>query len=85
MLYVYAACPVRVTVCSTGGKFRLVSKFTEFHALSPVTHSYALLLLRIHVGYILNWVYFVVLHEHVMQLWMYMLKPEDGLLCGEAV
>ena len=44
MAYVYCSCAVRVTIFSTGGKFRRVSNFTELHAL---THSYALL--HIHV------------------------------------
>ena len=37
--YVYA----RLLFFSTGSKFRLVSNFTEFHALTLATRSYALL------------------------------------------
>ena len=44
MAYVYAACAVRVTIFSNGSKFRLVSKFTELHALTLVTCSYVLLI-----------------------------------------
>ena len=44
MPYVYAACPVCVTIFSSGGKFRPVPNFTELHALTLAAHSYALLL-----------------------------------------
>ena len=44
MPYVYAACPVRVTIFSTGGKFRPVSNFTELHTLTLAARSYTLLL-----------------------------------------
>ena len=44
MPYVYAACPVCITIFSTGGKFRPVPNFTELHALTLAAHSYALLL-----------------------------------------
>ena len=44
MAYAYAACAVRVTIFSTGGKFRLVSNFTDLHALTLAARSYALLL-----------------------------------------
>ena len=37
------SCAVRVTIFSTGGKFRPVSNFTELHALTQASHSYALL------------------------------------------
>ena len=43
MPYVYAACPVCVTIFSTGGNFWPVSNFTELHALTPAACSYALL------------------------------------------
>ena len=33
MAYFYAACAVRVTIFSTGGKFCPISNFTELHAL----------------------------------------------------
>ena len=36
--------PVRVTIFSTGGKFRPVSNFTELHTLTLATRSYTLLL-----------------------------------------
>ena len=39
MPYVYA----RLLFFSTGGKFQLVSSFTELHALTLAAHSYALL------------------------------------------
>ena len=39
---------VRVTIFSTGGKFRPVSIFMELHALTLVARSYALLH-KIHV------------------------------------
>ena len=42
MAYVCAACPVRVTIFSTGGKFQPVSNFTELHALTLAARSYAL-------------------------------------------
>ena len=35
---------VRVTIFSTGSKFRLVSNFTELHVLTQVAHPYVLLL-----------------------------------------
>ena len=35
--YVYATCVVHVTIFSIGSILRLVSKFTEFHALTLVT------------------------------------------------
>ena len=38
-----AACTVHVTIFSTGGKFRLVSNFTELHTLTLAARSYALL------------------------------------------
>ena len=35
LAYVYtAACAIHVTIFSTGGKFRLVSNFTELHTLT---------------------------------------------------
>ena len=37
------SCTVRVTISSTGGKFRLVSNFTELYALTLAARSYALL------------------------------------------
>ena len=43
MPYVYAACLVCVTIFSTGGKFRLVSNFTELHSLTLAARSYVLL------------------------------------------
>ena len=43
MAYVYAACIVRVTTFSTGGKFQPVSNFTESHTLTQATRSYTLL------------------------------------------
>ena len=43
MPYVDAACAGRVTIFSTGGKFRPVSNFTELHALTLAARSYALL------------------------------------------
>ena len=46
MADVYVACVVRVTIFSTGGKFRLVSNFTELHTLS---HSYVLLVVIIFI------------------------------------
>ena len=50
MPYVYAACPVHVTICSTGGKFRPVSNLMELHAVTLATCSYALLALHIAAG-----------------------------------
>ena len=54
MAYVCAAFTVCVIIFSTGGKFRLVSNFSELHALSLAAHSYALLLVHIivlmHIG-----------------------------------
>ena len=47
MAYVYAACAVHVTIFSTGSKFRPVSNFTELHALTLATRSYALLCWRV--------------------------------------
>ena len=48
----YAACLVCVTIFSTGGKFRLVSNFTELHALTLATCFYAFLVNSIAVeGY----------------------------------
>ena len=41
MAYVYAACAIRVTIFSTGGKFEL--KFKKLHALTLAARSYALL------------------------------------------
>ena len=35
-----AACTVRVTIFSTGGKFYLVLDFTWLHALTQVTRSW---------------------------------------------
>ena len=51
MTYVNAACTGCVTIFSTGGKFRLVSNFTEFHTLTQATGSYALFppLYRMHL------------------------------------
>ena len=43
MAYVYTAHAGRVTIFSTGGKFRPVSKFTELHSLALAARSYALL------------------------------------------
>ena len=40
MAYSYAACAVRVTIFSTGGKFCLVSNFTQLHTLTLVARSY---------------------------------------------
>ena len=40
MAYVYAACAVRVTIFSTGGKCRLLSNFMELHALTLAARSY---------------------------------------------
>ena len=42
MAYMYTACPVRVTIFSTGGKFQPVSNFTELHTLTLAARSYAL-------------------------------------------
>ena len=36
---------LRVTIFSTGGKLRPVSKFTELHALTLAASSYALLVI----------------------------------------
>ena len=47
MAYVYAACTAHVTIFSTGGKFRPVSNFKEFHALTPTTRSCALLVVPV--------------------------------------
>ena len=33
-----------VIICSSGGKFQLVSNFTELHTLTQATRSYVLLL-----------------------------------------
>ena len=41
--YVYPVCAVRVTIFSTGAKFRPVSNFMELHALTQATRSYELL------------------------------------------
>ena len=43
MPYVIRSCTVRVTIFSTGGKFKLVSLFTELHTLTQAARSYALL------------------------------------------
>ena len=43
MAYVNTACAGRVTIFSTGGKFRLVSNFTWLHALTLAARSYVLL------------------------------------------
>ena len=40
MPYVYAACPVHITIFSTGGKFQPVSNFMELHALTLAAQSY---------------------------------------------
>ena len=40
---VYAACAVHVTICSTCGKFRLVSNFMELHTLTLAARSYVLI------------------------------------------
>ena len=40
------SCAVCFTICSTGSKFRLVSNFTELHALTQATHSYAFLIVQ---------------------------------------
>ena len=47
MAYVYAACAVRVTIFSTGGKFQPVSNCTELHTLTLAlaARSYALLVM----------------------------------------
>ena len=37
------SCAVRVTIFSTGGRFRLVSRFTELHTLTQAARSYVLL------------------------------------------
>ena len=42
----HAACPVCVTICSTGGKFQPVSNFTVLHALTLAARSCALLCTR---------------------------------------
>ena len=42
--YVCTVRAVCATIFSTSGKFRLVSNFTELHALTPAARSYALLL-----------------------------------------
>ena len=47
MAYVSAVCAGHVTIFSTGGKFRPVLNF--LHALTQVTHSYALLLQVMHI------------------------------------
>ena len=44
MAYVNTACAGRVTIFSTGGKFRPVSNFTWLHALTLAARSYALLI-----------------------------------------
>ena len=41
---VYAACTVRATIFSMGGKFHLVSNLMELQALTLATRSYAFLL-----------------------------------------
>ena len=41
--YFYAVCVVHVSIFSTGGKFHLVSNFTQLHTLTLVAISYALL------------------------------------------
>ena len=41
--FCYAACAVRVSIFSTGGKFRPVSNFTKLHVLTLAACSYALL------------------------------------------
>ena len=43
MACVNTACPVRVTIFSTGGKFWTVSNFTKLQALTLAAHSYVLL------------------------------------------
>ena len=48
------SCSECVTIFSSGGKFRLVSNFTELHATTLATCSYALLMFR---GKIKNDVY----------------------------
>ena len=44
MACVYAVCAVRVTISSTGGKFRAFSNFMELPVLTLAACSYALLL-----------------------------------------
>ena len=41
---IYAACTMRVTIFSTGGKFRPFSIFMYLHVLTLVARSYVLLL-----------------------------------------
>ena len=43
MAYMHVRLAVHVTIFNTGGKFRRVSNFTELHALTLPTRSYALL------------------------------------------
>ena len=45
MAYVYAACAVRVTIFSMGGKFQPVSNLTWLHNPILAARSYALLML----------------------------------------
>ena len=51
MAYICAAFTVCVIIFSTGRKFQPVSNFSELHALSLATHSYALLLVHIIASY----------------------------------
>ena len=46
MPYVYTASQVCVIIFSTGGKFQLLSNFTELHNLTPATRSYEFLFAR---------------------------------------
>ena len=43
--YFYTASAVCVTILNTGSKFRLISNFTELHALAPAAQSYSYVLL----------------------------------------
>ena len=55
---VYAAYTGHATIFSTGSKFWPVSNFTELHALTLATHSYALLLgalaTKLAAGYVIQ-------------------------------
>ena len=42
MASVYTACPVNVTIYSTGSKFQPVLNSTELHAFTLAARSYAL-------------------------------------------
>ena len=49
--YINAVCTVCVTIFRTGGKFWLVSNFTELHALTLAACSYVVLVLHIETLY----------------------------------